>query len=202
MAPSRSHVARALALVVALAPLAACGSFDGIGEKVLLAGTKPEPMDPKTYAATPVCPSIEIRDGTEFLPIFEAGKQGDLANIRFQANVQRVARDCEEDPTGGIRVKIGAAGRVLSGPKGATGAVTIPVRVAAVIGERVLYSKLVPTTVDVMPPDNSALWSIVDEGFVVSVADSHEATIYIGLDGQASAKAPKPAKGRRGTTKG
>ena len=201
MAP-RLHLARALALAVALSPLAACGSFDGIGEKVLLGGTKPEPMDPKIYAATPVCPSIEIRDGTEFLPIFEAGKQGDLANIRFQANVQRVARDCEEDPTGGIRVKIGAAGRVLSGPKGATGSVTIPVRVAAVVGERVIYSKLVPTTVDVMPPDNSALWSIVDDGFLVSVADSHEATIYIGLDGQASAKAPKPAKGKRGPTKG
>ncbi len=201
MAPSRSHLARALAIAVALAPLAACGSFDGIGEKVLLGGSKPEPMDPKVYAATPVCPSIEIRDGTEFLPIFEPGKQGDPASIRFQANVQRVARDCTEGPEG-IRVSVGAAGRVLSGPKGATGPVTVPVRIAAISGERVIFTKLVPTTVDVMPPDNSALWSIVDDALVLSVADSHEATIYIGLDGQASAKSQKPTKVRRGPTKG
>ena len=191
---------RAAALLLPLT-LAGCGAVEGIGGKMLLAGTEPKEMDPKLYASTPVCPNIEIREGTEFMPILESGKTASPeAVVRFQANVQRVARDCDESG-GGIRVRVGAAGRVLSGPKGATGAVTIPVRVVALVGDKVLYSKLVPTTVDVQAPDFSALWSVVDDGLVLSVADSHEATIYVGLDGKGDVRAPKPSKARKPTTK-
>lgn len=201
MALRVASIRRAAFAVCALAPLlAACGAADGIGEKLLLGGTKPQEMDPKIYATTPVCPSVEIRDGTEFMPIFEAGKQGNIDFIRFQANIQRVARDCDETPAG-IRVRVGAAGRVLSGPKGATGSVTVPVRIVALVGDRVLYSKLIPTTVGIQEPDYSALWSVVDDGVVLSVADSHDVTIYVGLDGKGEVRAPKPPRSHKPTSK-
>jgi len=204
MALRVSSIRRAVLAACALAPLlSACGAVDGIGDKILLGGTKPQEMDPKTYAVTPVCPNVEIRDGTEFMPIFEAGKFGNIDFIRFQANIQRVARDCDET-AGGVRVRVGAAGRVLSGPKGATGSVTVPVRVVALVGDKVVYSKLMPTTVDIQAPDYSALWSIIDDGVVLSVSDSHDVTIYVGLDGKGEVKgsAPKPAKARKPVTKG
>ena len=109
MAFGVSYLRRSALVALLLAPtLSACGSMDGIGAKILTGGAEPKEMDPKIWAATPVCPEITIRDGTEFLPIFEPGKQGDIASIRFQANVQRVARDCD-DVGGQIRVRVGAA---------------------------------------------------------------------------------------------
>lgn len=191
---------RAAGAAAMLSLLTACGAAEGIGGNFmpskLLAGTfsKEKEMDPAVYAATPVCPTVEVRDGTEFMPVFEPGKGGNVDAIRFQASVQRVARDCEETLDGRIRVKVGVAGRVLSGAAGATGAVTVPVRVAATIGDKVVYSKLTTTSVTVQAPDYSALFSIVDEELVLSVADSKEVTIYVGLDGKGDVRQPKKGK--------
>lgn len=180
--------------------LAGCGATEGIGG-TFLSGTLtgPKEMDPALYAATPVCPLVEVRDGTEFMPVYEGGKKaGDPQTIRFQVAVQRVARDCDFADAG-IRVRVGVAGRVLSGQKGATGALTVPIRVAVVVGDRVAYSKVTTTPVNVQAPDYSALFSIVDEGVALSIADSKEATIYVGLDNGADPTAKKPAKGKKVT---
>ena len=189
---------RLAALVLPLA-LAGCGASEGIGGNILsVVAPKPQEMDPALYAATPVCPNVEIRDGTEFMPVFKPGKFGDTSQILFQASVQRVARDCDNDGEG-IRVRVGVAGRVLSGPTGATGASTVPIRIAVMVGDKVVYSKLHPAAVDVQAPDYSALWSVVDDGIVLSIADSKEATIYAGLDGKGEikdkARSKKPTKG-------
>lgn len=188
-----SNTLRLIALALPLA-LAGCGSADGVGGKISeILVPKPKEMDPALYAATAVCPDVEIRDGTEFMPVFKPGKFGDPAAILFQASVQRVARDCDSDGTN-LRIRVGVAGRVLSGPTGATGAATVPVRVVATLGDRVLYSKVTMAAVDVQAPDYSALWSVVDDGVVLSIADSHDATIYAGLDGKAADPKGKGAK--------
>lgn len=204
----RAALSRAAALLLPLA-LAGCGAAsEGIGGNFsaskLLSGTMsgPKEMDPALYAATPVCPDIEVRDGTEFMPIFEPGKQNDFEAVRFQASVQRVARDCEEAVGGGVKVRVGVAGRVLAGRSAATGTVTVPVRVAVKVGENVVYSKLTPTQVTVQAPDYSALYSVVDDGIVLSIPDSQAATIYVGLDGKGEIGGPKPRKGKKPVTKG
>lgn len=187
-----------LALLLLPLALAGCGSTDGIGGKLITGVFKEDAptMDAKLYAETPACPEAAIRDGTEFMPIFEKGKEGTLDGIRFQANVQRVARDC--DVSGDrLTVRVGAAGRVLSGPTGAVGSVTVPVRIAVTIGDRVLYSAVSTATTDVQAPDYSGLWSVVDSNVVMTVADSHDATIWVGLDGHPDKnKAKAPAKKR------
>ncbi|MDK9697074.1 MAG: hypothetical protein OEL76_11830 [Siculibacillus sp.] len=194
-----ARVLRPAILVLPLA-LAGCGATEGIGSNIMSVVTpKPKEMDPAIYAATPVCPNVEIRDGTEFMPVFKPGKFGDTSQILFQASVQRVARDCDMEGEN-VRVRVGIAGRVLSGPTGATGASNVPVRVAVTVGDRVVYSKLHQAAVDVQAPDYSALWSVVDDAVVLSIADSKEATIYAGLDGKGEVKggkdkAKKPTKG-------
>lgn len=193
-----------LALAVSAAPLAlaGCGSSDSIGSSFspskILSGTisGPKEMDPAVYAKTPVCPEALVRDGTEFMPIFEPGKTNDFEAVRFQASVQRVARDCEDAIGGGITVRVGVAGRVLSGKSAATGTVTVPVRVAVTAGDKVLYSKLTTTQVTVQAPDYSALFSVVDDGITLSIAESQAATIYVGLDGKGDVGAPKKSKKR------
>lgn len=202
-----SLVSRGLRLAALAMPLAlaACSSStgDGIGSNILsVVAPKPQEMDPAVYAQTAVCPTVEIRDGTEFMPVFKPGKFGDVSQIMFQASVQRVARDCDKDGDN-LRVRVGVAGRVLSGPTGATGASSVPVRVAVMVGDKVVYSKLHAAAVDVQAPDYSALWSVVDDAVVMTVADSKEATIYVGLDGKADVKGGKADKPKKKpTTKG
>lgn len=184
-----------LRLVVLALPLAlaGCGAAEGIGGNLMSVVTpKPKEMDPALYAATPVCPTVDIREGTEFMPVFKPGKFGDPASIMFQASIQRVARDCD-NVGDDIRVRVGVAGRVLSGPTGATGASNVPIRIAVTVGDKVVYSKLHQASVDVQAPDYSALWSVVDDGIVLSAADSKVASIYAGFDGKGDAK-EKPRK--------
>lgn len=190
----------ALALPIALAGCSS-STTDGIGSNILsVVAPKPQEMDPAIYAATPVCPNVEIRDGTEFMPVFKPGKFGDPSQIMFQASVQRVARDCDNVDQG-IRVRVGVAGRVLSGPTGATGPSNVPIRIAVVIGDKVVYSKLHQAAVNVQAPDYSALWSVVDDAIVLSIADSKEATIYAGFDGKGDPKEKAKPK-RSGPAKG
>lgn len=204
--PARRSIVRAAALTLPLL-LAGCGSSESIGSNFsasnLISGTLggPKEMDPAVYAATPVCPEALVRDGTEFMPIFEPGKAGSPEAIRFQASVQRVARDCEDAIGGGIKLRVGVAGRVLSGKSAASGTVTVPVRVAVTAGDKVLYSKLTTTQVTVQAPDYSALFSVVDDGITLSVAESQAATIYVGLDGKGDVAAPKKAKTKKLVTK-
>jgi len=194
---SAAFVGRGLRLAALALPLAlaGCGSTgEGIGSNIMsVVAPKPKEMDPAVYAATPVCPNVEIRDGTEFMPVFKPGKFGDVSQIMFQASVQRIARDCDME-NGNLRVRVGVAGRVLSGPTGATGASTVPVRVAVTVGDKVVYSKLHQAAVDVQAPDYSALWSVIDDAIVLSVADSKDASIYAGLDGKGEVKGGKGAK--------
>ena len=200
---SATVLARGLRLAALVLPLGlvGCNTTDGVGSSILgVVAPKPQEMDPAVYAATPVCPEVEIRDGTEFMPVFKPGKLGDTTQILFQASVQRVARDCDMDGAN-LRVRVGVAGRVLSGPTGATGASAVPVRVAVMVGDKVVYSKLHQAAVDVQAPDYSALWSVVDDGVVLSVADSKEATIYAGLDGKGRLEVTKE-KPKKKTTKG
>jgi hypothetical protein len=195
-----AHGLRAAVLALPLV-LAGCGATEGIGGNIMsVVAPKPKEMDPAIYAATPVCPNVEIRDGTEFMPVFKPGKFGDVSQIMYQASVQRVARDCDMEGDM-LRVRVGVAGRVLSGPTGATGASTVPVRVAVVVGDKVTYSKLHQAAVDVQAPDYSALWSVVDDAILLSIADSKEATIYAGLDGKGDPKGAKD-KPKKKTTKG
>lgn len=206
---ARARALRAAALLLPLA-LAGCGgASEGIGSDFsatkILSGTLtgPKEMDPAVYAATPICPEIQVREGTEFMPIFEPGKQNNFEAVRFQASVQRVARDCDNAAGGGITIRVGVAGRVLAGRTAATGPVTVPVRIAVTAGDKVLYSKLTTTQVTVQAPDYSALFSVVDDGITLSIPESQAATIYVGLDGHGDVvKSGGSKKGKRPVTKG
>lgn len=187
--------ARLAAPIAAALALAGCGgSMDSIGSS-LLAGTSvtPEKIDEAALRAQPTCPIVEIRSGTESLPLYEAGKQGKDDGLRFQINVQRVARECNIVGDNMV-VRVGAAGRVAAGPRGTAGTVNVPVRIAAVKDDQVLYSKLHTTGVTVGAPDFSALWTAVDDNVVLPANVTSQVTIYVGLDDKPEKPAPRKKK--------
>jgi hypothetical protein len=194
------HVFRLRRLVFALGALtslSACGgSLDSIGSTILSGNAQSSGMNPADFAAKPTCPPVEIQAGTETMLFFDPAKPNDLTSLRYQASVQRVARECSEVGENMI-VRVGAAGRIASGPKGATGNVEVPVRIAVSKGDKVLYSKLHMVPVSVQAPDYSALWSEVDEAVIIPITDSADATIYVGLDEMGLKKTPQKAKAKK-----
>lgn len=191
---SLSRPIRAGFVLAGLLALAGCGSsLDGVGSTLLTGVTgEDKGLDTEALLARPVCPSTEIKHGTESMLIFEPGKHGNMEALRFQASVQRVARECTVNG-GTMTIRVGAAGRVAAGPKGAQGIVQVPVRIAAVKDDQVIYSKLHTVAVDVRAPDFSALWTQVDDAVVIPSNGSASTTIYVGLD-EVGDKAPKKRK--------
>jgi len=63
-----------------------------------------------------------------YVTIYEPGKVGDGLAVMHRGEITKTARECQIEP-GRITVKYGFSGRVLLGPKGRTGRVTLPLNV-------------------------------------------------------------------------
>lgn len=91
------------------------------------------------------CPRVRLREGTAFFNTYKKVRRGEEErnpdNIIFQASISDVTRSCNYE-NGLLNMNVAVAGRVVPGPQGAAGTVTMPIRVAVIRGEEVLYSQL------------------------------------------------------------
>lgn len=167
--------------------LSACSSDSGVSPRSLVSGGTDPQVEQETlerFASVAVCPEVQVRDGTQMLAVFEKGKEGDYGAVRFQGTIRKFARECRTDVSGTTTIKVGVAGRLLTGPNGATGATTLPVRVVMVRdGDEVLYSKLYPLKVAIAPGTAAADWDLVAPDLVVTGDKSQgNFIIYVGFD--------------------
>ncbi|WP_061022742.1 hypothetical protein [Bradyrhizobium sp. CCH5-F6] len=202
----RRGTAVALALSVALAsvsPVAAQSLSDRF--KSLFGGKPDEPAQP-TPAPAPGqaaddevdCPQVTVRSGASTYAVGANGKQAVGNDIRFQATITKMARECARNG-GDIAARIGIQGRVIAGPAGAPATVDVPLRVAVVqggVGEKVIASKAYRTTVE-MSGSGSVPFTFVAEDLAypvpsAAVADSY--IFYVGFDPQALSPEPKGRK--------
>jgi hypothetical protein len=200
-APRAALTLGAAALVVAL--LSACTSSSGTGDsgtsnflKLLKSGGSDTRTDDVTEAylsQSKYCPRIQIRGGTEALAVYEKGRDGDPAQLRYQASIGKTARECRNAGTQ-YSIKIGIAGRVVAGPKGGPGNVTIPLRVAVAhqFGSA-LYSELYKIPVTLSPPDFGADFAQVVDANLQIGPDDRDLLIYIGFDDGKPPKKPVAA---------
>ena len=172
------------------------GGSDDKGQQNLPAKGGP-PADP-TEGLT--CPPVSIRAGASTYAVAAPGKQAVGNEVRFQASITKMARECARS-AGGITARIGIQGRVVAGPAGAPATVEVPLRIAVVqggVGEKVIASKAYRTTVE-MTEGGSVPFTFVAEDLTYpvpapSVADSY--VFYVGFDPQALAPEPK-ARGKK-----
>ncbi|MBR0840712.1 hypothetical protein JQ607_10990 [Bradyrhizobium liaoningense] len=196
----------ALALSVALSsvsPVAAQSLTDRF--KSLFGGKSDEPAEPKPAPAPGQpgddevdCPQVTVRSGASTYAVGASGKPAVGSDIRFQATITKMARECARGGAG-ITTRIGIQGRVIAGPAGAPATVEVPLRVAVVqggIGEKVIASKAYRTTVE-MSEGGSVPFTFVAEDLTyptpsAAVADSY--IFYVGFDPQALSPEPKARK--------
>ncbi|MDQ0316151.1 hypothetical protein [Amorphus orientalis] len=197
MRPVRRLVRAAALSVPALAlSLAGCSSISSVTDAVtpdadstfgsFLRGTTAEPttIDVEQFRRQQACPSIEILPDTNTLRVTTGGNAFEEGVVRYQATIARTARECTEAAGGATGIKVGLAGRAISGPEGAAGTLKLPLRIAVREGDSVTYSKLHVVTVDLTDAKPSDDWVLVDPG--ITVSDPDNAKILVGFDNKRS----------------
>lgn len=205
------------AILLAGLTVAGCASVESVlGPMGSIFSSTPAPPSQTDgpYASGPTrtsdvdCPQVTVRTGAATWQIPPG--QGPT-NIRYQASLGQLARECAllGDT---MTVKVGIEGRVLVGPKGGPGNVSIPVRIA-VIQEgpqpRTLWTKFYSIPVSIGQGTTQAAFAQVEDDvtFQLPANKSELATyvVYVGFDPQGATPArtkqkqkaaPKQAKAK------
>jgi hypothetical protein len=171
-----------------------------------ISGPKPPPpaTAPGAAAAEEIdCPPVNIRQGTSTLSVVDPKAESQAFGLRYQGTIVRTARECTVHDKM-VTIRVGVQGRVIVGPAGGPGSITMPLRYALVkegIEPKPIYTKLYTVPVTVEPGQSNALYSHVEESMTVpmpSLIDFDSYVIYVGFDPQSAEKKPaRPAKPRR-----
>lgn len=81
------------------------------------------------------CPRLVIAPHDNYITFYEIGHVGDALAVAQRGEITKTARECQVEP-GRVTVKYGFSGRVLLGPKGQPGNVTLPITVSVNDGKR------------------------------------------------------------------
>lgn len=76
------------------------------------------------------CPQVVAWPNERLRTVYQSGHDGDQDFAVYRGEITKLSRECRFY-AGGVVVKYGFAGRVLLGPKGKSGAVTMPVNIRA-----------------------------------------------------------------------
>jgi hypothetical protein len=165
----------------ALALLSACSSTDSGAELEANAGALGAPggaaAAATAWATAPesrFCPNVTLREGTAIL----RKSVGD--EVDYVASISEATRDCRIID-GRLRMQIGVAGRVVPGAAAQARAVNLPIRVAVLRGEDVIYSELGQQTVSVAPGAGAKTFRYIDQGIALDPSERN-VVIYAGFD--------------------
>lgn len=166
------HLLRCAAAALCASALAGCGmsgmtsGFLGqtsstgsatVNEASLLNAAKNEGGSPQLVNLEEVardCPVFATPPGEREVTFYEPGREGEALGIVHRGEITQTARECRID-AGRLTIKYGFSGRVLLGPRGQPGTLSLPVAVKVQNGlkETVLTDRLeVQTAVDQTRP--------------------------------------------------
>lgn len=158
-----------------------------------MGGTKNKDLaPPPTGAITEAelrayCPNVELREGTAFFTKYEKGgaatetTEADPTKVIHQASLGEVTRACTNSG-GTLTINVAASGRLVPGPKAVAGGVSLPIRVAVVSGETVLYSQLSQFPVNVDPASGAATFVFSDANVSIPSPTDRSYRVFVGFD--------------------
>lgn len=74
------------------------------------------------------CPRFQVWPRENNVTVYEPGRSGDGLGIMHRGEITKTARECQVE-AGKVTVKYGFSGRVLLGPRGKSGNVTLPLNI-------------------------------------------------------------------------
>jgi hypothetical protein len=97
-----------------------------ITEESMLTAARTNNDGPIEMAAANGCPVLQVEGGQRYVTFYEGNRVGDANSVVHRGEITKTARECQ-GVEGQVVVKYGVAGRVLLGPKGKPGTITLPV---------------------------------------------------------------------------
>lgn len=122
--------------------VAGCQSGDGVAGLDLGGDKRAEDSGKiKMSQLAAYCPKVMLREGTAYFNTYAGKGEEDASKLIYQASITDVTRTCSV--AGGMTtVDVAVAGKIVPGPLGKPGTITMPIRVAAIAGDQVVYSQL------------------------------------------------------------
>jgi hypothetical protein len=145
------------------------------------------------------CPTVDYRQGAATLTVNDSKADNAALSLKYLASFVKTAREC--DVRGDmVTIRVGVQGRVVVGPAGGPGTVTVPLRYALVregIEPKTIWTKLFAIPVTVSTSQLNIPFTHIEEEMTVPIpsrGDLAAYVIYIGFDpeGLKPPEKPKP----------
>jgi len=136
------------------------------------------------------CPQMFMKDSDAIFRTYAGGaKIGDAQKLAYQASIGDYTRQCSLNDTN-LTMTVVAQLRIIAGPAGSSGKVTLPVRITVYDGEDALYSEVTNFPVEVGSGATQALFR--KDGIKLPVGSGALVRVNIGFDqGPVSTKKKK-----------
>lgn len=134
------------------------------------------------------CPSLSVASSDKTITFNAPGELADNLSVMHRGEITKTARECGQSASG-LAVKYGFSGRVLLGPKGKPGSITLPAQVTVVDASKAtLKTEKIRVVVNVPAGSTAGYFSEVREiDLPIPPGASPKAyRIYVGFDRSAS----------------
>ncbi|OAV56946.1 hypothetical protein A6U98_03355 [Rhizobium sp. WYCCWR10014] len=164
------------AQIMPLAPANPSSNNPSIGTGTTAQGT----VAPVVQGA---CPQIFMRDQDAIFRTYAKGKKDDPQQIVYQASFGDYTRQCTLNDTN-LTMTVVAQLRLITGPAGTPGPVTLPIRISVIDGETVLYSEVTKfaTEIPAGAPGTQVIFR--KDGITMPVGSGALVRVNIGFDTQ------------------
>jgi hypothetical protein len=196
----RTGTACAAAFALLLASTAASrASWFGDVASSLGLGSKSEDAASEPLSLDVTCPSVDVPSGTATYQLFERVGQTEMTDLRYQGYFRRFARECKAEGDN-VSIRVGVAGRLVTGPKGASGqTLELPIRfVLADTDDKPVVSRLVKVKVTIPANEGGEEFQQVEELGPIPMPPGRLSgwKLMVGFDVKAAPAEKKRAKPR------
>lgn len=127
------------------------------------------------------CPNVTLRSGTASYNTYSGRAKDDPQQMVYQASIADVTRKCSYTDDA-VAMTVAVAGRVVPGPMGRAGTITMPIRVAVVRGDQTIYSKLHRFPVQVSDTAGATQFVFTDTEVVIPGPVERNIQVFAGYD--------------------
>jgi hypothetical protein len=124
-----------------------------------------------------------MRDQDAIFRTYAKGKKDDPQQIVFQASFGDYTRQCTLNDTN-LTMTVVAQLRLVAGPAGTPGPVTLPIRITVLDGETVLYSEVTKFPTEIPPGTPGTQVIFRKDGIKMPVGSGALVRVNIGFDTQ------------------
>jgi hypothetical protein len=160
--------------------VAGCQSGDGSSALEAGAGAKQEERVLESELRA-FCPPVHLRQGTSFFNTYERGGDQDAGRVIYQASIADATRSCTYN-NNAIGMTVAVAGRIVPGPKGKAGAITMPIRIVVVQDGQVIKSELYKHPVAITDTIGATQFVFTDTSISLPAQVSRRTLVYAGYD--------------------